>query len=307
MTERKGICYFIIKMEKTENNKGRRMGNFFQLIEQEIRREEQLLKQWNSKLESAPKGYISARKRKFITSYYWNREEGRGENKKQVQKNITDNKGFVLQLVEKQLAKKISQRCESNLRFLRKLRRYYKAVDINDILRQLPETYCEIIKLREKKTLEARLNQPYKKAPFNSLSHKHETDYGELVRSKSEQLIANALYAYGIPFHYEEIFVYRKGVGSVIYPDFTILLPDGNVIIWEHLGLLSDLGYCQRTAEKLNIYQQNGYTIGKNLILTMDDSNQNVSSVLINHIIETQILPHFAKGGIAEKRTAAAI
>ncbi|WP_251614160.1 hypothetical protein [Senimuribacter intestinalis] len=187
------------------------------------------------------------------------------------------------------------------------MRRYYKAVDINDILRQLPETYCEIIKLREKKTLEARLNQPYKKAPFNALSHKHETDYGELVRSKSEQLIANALYAYGIPFHYEEIFVYRKGVGSVIYPDFTILLPDGNVIIWEHLGLLSDLGYCQRTAEKLNIYQQNGYTIGKNLILTMDDSNQNVSSVLINHIIETQILPHFAKGGIAEKRTAAAI
>lgn len=282
-------------------------GNFLKLIEQEIQREEQLLKCWSTKLESAPEGYVSVRKRKIITSYYWNREEGRGRNKKQTQKNITNNKSLVVQLVEKQLGKRITQRCKSNLQFLHKLQKCYKLVDINDILPQLPESYCEIIKLREKKVLESRLKQPYKKAPFNALSHKHETDYGELVRSKSEQIIANALYAYGIPFHYEEIFAYKKGVGGVIYPDFTILLPNGNVIIWEHLGLLSDMDYCQRTAEKLNIYQKNGYTIGKNLILTMDDSNQNVSSVLINHIIETQILPHFAEGRIVMKRNAAAI
>ena len=276
-------------------------------IESEIRREENCLKHWEDELSSSPKGSLSIRKRKGGNTYYWNYREGQGSNKHAVQKNITGNKSLILKLVEKRLKKKLYYRCRANLEHLRRLEKGYDSIEVEDVLQKLPTSYCEAIKLRRSAALESRLKQPYKKAPFNALSHKHETDYGELVRSKSEQIIANALYAYRIPFHYEEIFAYKKGVGGVIYPDFTILLPNGNVIIWEHLGLLSDMDYCQRTAEKLNIYQKNGYTIGKNLILTMDDSNQNVSSVLINHIIETQILPHFAEGNLTSKRNAAAI
>lgn len=113
------------------------------------------------------------------------------------------------------------------------------------------------------------------------------------MRSKSEQIIANALYSYGIPFHYEEEFIYQIGNIGKVYPDFTILLPNGKTIIWEHLGLLSQESYCQRTAEKLNIYQMNGYNLGKNLILTMDDNRQNISSTVIHQIIRTRILVHF--------------
>lgn len=270
--------------------------DFKKLIEAEVRREERCLKRWEEKLASAPEGSLSIRRRKDRNSYYWNYKEGHGAGKHAVQKNITANKQLIIKLVEKRLAAKLFYRCKTNLTCLRRLEKSYESIEVDDALQQLPESYREVMKLREKKIIETRLKQPHKKAPFNALAHTHETDYGELVRSKSEQLIANALYAYGIPFHYEAVFDYQKGVGSVIYPDFTIFLPDGGVIIWEHLGLLSDLDYCQRTAEKLNIYQKNGYTIGKNLILTMDDNNQNISSMLINQIIETQILPHFTNG-----------
>ena len=73
--------------------------------------------------------------------------------------------------------------------------------------------------------------------------------------------------------------------------NFTIWPPDGERLIWEHLGLLGEMGYCVENAYKLNSYQHNDLIIGKNLILTQDDSRGTCSSTVIYHIIETYILP----------------
>jgi hypothetical protein len=48
----------------------------------------------------------------------------------------------------------------------------------------------------------------------------HRTARGELVRSKSEVIIANLLHALDIAYAYEQPFVGREG--TVRYPDFTI-------------------------------------------------------------------------------------
>ncbi|MEE3440399.1 MAG: hypothetical protein VZR07_10670, partial [Ruminococcus sp.] len=47
-----------------------------------------------------------------------------------------------------------------------------------------------------------------------------ETQRGEIVRSKSEVIIADALYYANIPYHYEKPI---KVGDRVIYPDFTVL------------------------------------------------------------------------------------
>ena len=114
-----------------------------------------------------------------------------------------------------------------------------------------------------------------------------------MVRSKGEIIIANALWHYGIPFVYEEVFPYKNEEGKWYYPDFTIHLPDGRTIIWEHWGLLDNRSYCDRNAEKLYHFNLHGYTIGKNFIVTQDDVNGACDSAFIYHIIENYILPYF--------------
>lgn len=85
----------------------------------------------------------------------------------------------------------------------------------------------------------------------------HRTTRGELVRSKSEVIIANLLHALNINYAYEQPFV---GIdGSVRYPDFTIEDAEtGQRVYLEHLGLLSEPAYRRRWQAKLEWYRSQG-------------------------------------------------
>lgn len=85
----------------------------------------------------------------------------------------------------------------------------------------------------------------------------HRTTRGELVRSKSEVIIANLLHALGITYAYEQPFTGRDG--SVRYPDFTIEDAEtGRRVFLEHLGLLSEPAYRRRWLAKLDWYRSQG-------------------------------------------------
>lgn len=84
----------------------------------------------------------------------------------------------------------------------------------------------------------------------------HRTVRGEAVRSKSEVVIANLLHANGVDYRYEEALEIE---GAVKYPDFTIEDDDtGEVYYWEHLGMLSNVGYRRRWEEKKEWFRQRG-------------------------------------------------
>ena len=85
----------------------------------------------------------------------------------------------------------------------------------------------------------------------------HRTTRGELVRSKSEVIIANLLHALGITYAYEQPFTGQDG--SVRYPDFTIEDAEtGRRVFLEHLGLLSEPAYRRRWLAKLDWYRSQG-------------------------------------------------
>jgi hypothetical protein len=84
----------------------------------------------------------------------------------------------------------------------------------------------------------------------------YRTERGELVRSKSEWIIADKLYRAGIDYQYEQA-VMLSGVER--YPDFTIVDDDAGVTwYWEHNGLLSDKEYIERWERKLEAYRREG-------------------------------------------------
>ncbi len=198
--------------------------------------------------------------------------------------NISNQSFLIKQLAEKKIYKKLLRIYRNNTRALRQFLSKYQPLDPTVLFTEnLRQILIEPVQMPDN----------YERCPFDPLVHIHETICGILVRSKSEVIIANALWHYGIPFHYEEKF--HTFDGDYFFPDFTIHLPDGSIIIWEHLGLLNKMQYCEKTAKKLYYLQLSHYTIGKNLILTQDNWQGSCDSENIYHIIETYILPHFTR------------
>jgi ATP-dependent exoDNAse (exonuclease V) alpha subunit len=113
----------------------------------------------------------------------------------------------------------------------------------------------------------------------------HKTLKGELVRSKSELIIANMLYEAGIPYEYEKEL--SLGKDGIRIPDFTIDdAESGMLFYWEHCGMMSDRHYRQRWEEKKAVYAKHGIIEGENLIVSYDDMNGGIDSIAIKALIE---------------------
>lgn len=97
----------------------------------------------------------------------------------------------------------------------------------------------------------------------------YKTEKGEMVRSKSEMIIANMLFENHVPYTYEkELLV--GGFNKI--PDFTIEDEEsGNTWYWEHCGMMNDDSYRKRWEAKKKLYAENGIVEGKNLIVTEED------------------------------------
>lgn len=100
----------------------------------------------------------------------------------------------------------------------------------------------------------------------------HDTVYGMKVRSKSESLIAIVLSQMNIAFRYECRLDLQDGI--TIYPDFTIKHPvTGELIYYEHFGIMDDPEYVARTYRKIQMYMDNGIFPMRHLIMTFEDIN----------------------------------
>lgn len=131
------------------------------------------------------------------------------------------------------------------------------------------------------------------------------------VRSKSEVIIADALTRYGVPYRYE--FPYRMQVAKVssnradnggrqvasesrkrlqtVCPDFTCLnVRTRREFIWEHFGLIDNVDYAKNMVAKMEMYAENGYFEGVNLVTTYETEDQRISSPMVSRLIENVLL-----------------
>lgn len=81
----------------------------------------------------------------------------------------------------------------------------------------------------------------------------HEALSGDMLRSKSEVIIANLLHERQIPFRYEEPLF--AGDGTLKLPDFTVTWR-GQTFYWEHLGLLDLTEYAEKWEAKSAWYDR---------------------------------------------------
>jgi hypothetical protein len=117
----------------------------------------------------------------------------------------------------------------------------------------------------------------------------HKTLKGELVRSKSEVIIANMLHEAGIAYEYEKEL--NLGEDGVKIPDFTIDDAESGVLFyWEHCGMMSDSHYRKRWEEKKAVYEKHSIIENDNLIVSCDDVNGSIDSMAIKSLIEKFLL-----------------
>ncbi|MDR2819743.1 MAG: hypothetical protein LBB60_04355 [Desulfovibrio sp.] len=92
------------------------------------------------------------------------------------------------------------------------------------------------------------------------------------------------LFYEGVQYKYE---LEKKFPGGLTCkPDFTITKPNGDVVYWEHLGLLSDPGYENKWKWKKKFYENNDISeaIG-NLITSEDDRKGGLDTRVIKEKI----------------------
>jgi hypothetical protein len=124
----------------------------------------------------------------------------------------------------------------------------------------------------------------------------HRTERGDLVRSKSELVIANMLHARRIEYVYEQPL--KLPNGSVRYPDFTIAdHARGVTFYWEHLGMLDDAGYKSRWEQRRAEYLAAGIRplddatgADKVLIETRDQPGGGLDAAEIAKVIDRMLL-----------------
>ena len=111
----------------------------------------------------------------------------------------------------------------------------------------------------------------------------HQTGFGYAVRSKSELLIDYALHVNNIPFRYE---CPLELGNNTIYPDFTIMhQKSGELIYWEHFGMMEDPVYSNYAFSKLNLYVANDIVPNINLITTYETKDFPLDTKQINDMI----------------------
>lgn len=156
----------------------------------------------------------------------------------------------------------------------RKARKKYKTDYAQKMLKQ--KHYRSILLAVDEKENE-------KSQVHNSEALKFYTKMGIIVRSKSEVIIATALYDNNIKFEYEKAI---KISDVIYYPDFTVEKKNGDIILWEHLGLIDNPDYRNKAYRKILKYNENGYYQGKNLILTYETAESPLDPLDVEHEIE---------------------
>lgn len=127
------------------------------------------------------------------------------------------------------------------------------------------------------------ITEEYEKNPNHPEQLQHKCFSGEYVRSKSEVIIANILFTNQIPYRYECLL----SLGGIsFYPDFTILNPSTNqMIYWEHFGMMDIPSYSEKAFNKLKHFSRHEIIPGINLITTYETSQHPIDSEQIQQLV----------------------
>ncbi len=121
----------------------------------------------------------------------------------------------------------------------------------------------------------------HSKSNYRREELKYPTKKGRVfMRSKSEQAIGNLLEMLHVAYRYEP----EITINNITYhPDFVIMLPNGRLIILEHIGRMDLKDYRERLIQRLQAYDSIGLLIGRNVFMSFEHDTRD--EVLIKEVL----------------------
>lgn len=259
------------------------------IIDEERRMLEELRNVCECELQQAPKGHIKATAQESGYQYYYKKEHSGEANGKYVRKK---DMALVREIAKRDYYKKVEEELAQKIKIINKFEVDYKKYELNQIYESMSEGRKQLVEplvLTDEQYIEKWLDVEYKPKEGYEYSLEIVTDKGELVRSKSEKIIADKLFREGVPYRYEYPLELR-GYGTV-YPDFCVLnVRERKELYWEHFGMMDDAEYCEKALHKIECYERNGYYPGKNLLITHETGARPVNSQTISDLINLFLL-----------------
>lgn len=256
-----------------------------------LERERKRLIKLNNIIKTSPEGGLVLRKNVNGHRRYYVVLKG-------VYKQVYANRKMLLtvyRLKQRKKAEKMIKLLENNIAVREYVLENYVDCSDDAVEEMLPKAYRRDDELNAKVNVQKGRGRqiPQSENPYRREELKHITSFNLKVRSKGELIMAEELYAAGFEFYYEKrLELYDEdGNIKVVYPDFTIVLPGGFVVYWEHKGMLNDRNYMMHDMEKTQLYYINGIFEPHNLIVTTDGPDNMTDMEAIHRIINGMLLP----------------
>ncbi len=263
------------------------------LIRQLTKRKKYLVnlqKEVEKGLEDVPYGNLRISNDRGVPRYYHVTEpkDTRGKYIPKKQEKLA------YQLAQRDYLKKLHERVVEELKDINLYLSKHGIEELESVYSDLNKYRQDIVEplvLTDEMYVERWTKEAYVTNPYHPEEKVYPTKKDDLVRSKSEVLLADMYYELGIPYRYEAQL--RLKNGKVRYPDFTILKVASREIIYhEHLGLLDHEDYLQTNLLKLNEYRKSGIYLGKNLFITYEAEgcplNIKDVKIMVKELVEYQ-------------------
>ena len=266
------------------------MHNFIELAKEEVPQLENALKKIDVFLNHAPEGCLKWQNKKGKTYYYHQYMKDNKWVRRYIKKN------------ELSLAKKLAQKhyylsirpilekmLDETKRFMRKCPSN-ALEEIYDNLSDERKSLVTPIQISVKEKVKQWQVEAYEKNLMYPENLRYETEQGDMVRSKSEVIIANILYRNrkDILYKYEKpLEVMENGRQKTIYPDFTILNKHtGKVTYWEHAGRMDDSHYANEFVKKMNTYIDNDLLLGRDVVVSFESLSNPLDIKVVKRLVK---------------------
>lgn len=247
-----------------------------------------LLDTLNNRLDKYPNGTLRLDKKRGVIQYY----------------HLThkhDSNGVYIPRKDDALAARLAQK-DYDLKLIRALDTQLKAIDrflkdfdpnaATDVYEKLSDPRKMLVMpaiLSDDEFIEQWQSEFYEHMGFREGSPEYYTARGERVRSKSEILIADALYRFKIPYRYE--YPVYQNERLIAVPDFNCLnVRTRDEYYWEHNGMMGDAEYINHTVKKMEKYAFAEDFDERKLIMTFETEQCPLDTRVIEEKIRRYLL-----------------